>query len=143
MAPKYTCAVGDTAEARNDVDVYDSPVEPRTKYEDYFIKGGMQAKVLARHQDGWCNLAGVAPGGGEGWVAEDHLKSASSGSTESGPETGSEDMESEPETTSEDPGTTSEDMETEPGPTGNAGAGGGTGGGGGMAGEDAPAGQPE
>ncbi len=76
MAQHYTCAVGDMAEARDDVDVYNSPVEPRAAYENYFINQGTKGKVLARHEDGWCQLNGVAPGGGDGWVAEDHLKSA-------------------------------------------------------------------
>ena len=75
MTP-YTCAVGSMAEARDDVDVYNSPVEPRAAYENYFIKEGTKGKVLARHEDGWCKLDGVAPSGGDGWVAEDHLKSA-------------------------------------------------------------------
>lgn len=75
MTP-YTCAVGSMAEARDDVDVYNSPVEPRAAYENYFINQGTKGKVLARHEDGWCQLNGVAPGGGDGWVAEDHLKAA-------------------------------------------------------------------
>ena len=72
----YQCQVGSVAQAKDDVDVYDNPVEPRKAYDDYFIKEGTEGKVLARHEDGWCKLAGVAPGGGEGWVAEDHLQAA-------------------------------------------------------------------
>ena len=102
------CQVGEIAKAKNDVDVYNSPVEPREKYKDYFIKLGKAGKVLARHEDGWCKLAGVAPDGGEGWVAEDHLEAASGGA-ESEPETGSDSsMESEPEDDST--------MESEPAP---------------------------
>jgi hypothetical protein len=76
---QYRCAVGDTAQARDDVDVYDSPVKPRHKYKHYFIKQGRQAEVLARHKDGWCKLKGVAPDSGDGWVAEDHLRRAEGG----------------------------------------------------------------
>ncbi len=39
MAQHYTCAVGDMAEASDDVDVYNSPVEPRAAvagtYDDH------------------------------------------------------------------------------------------------------------
>ncbi len=76
MAP-YTCAVGEHGcRRRDDVDVYNSPVEPRAAYDNYFIKQGTKGKVLARHEDGWCQLNGVAPSGGDGWVAEDHLQAA-------------------------------------------------------------------
>ena len=51
--------------ANNDVDVYDSPVEPRN------VTGVMssraKAAILERHPDGWWKLEGY------GWVAQDHL----------------------------------------------------------------------
>jgi hypothetical protein len=78
MAPQYQCAVGDMAQAKDDVDVYDSPVDPRAAYDNYFMREDTQGKVLARHEDGWCKLKGVAPGGGDGWVAEDHLQATAS-----------------------------------------------------------------
>lgn len=59
------------ATAQNDVDVYNSPVEPRK------VIGMMRAKtkatIVGRHQDGWCQLRGVANDGGDGWVPQDHL----------------------------------------------------------------------
>jgi hypothetical protein len=92
MAPQYQCAVGDMAQAKDDVDVYDSPVDPRAAYDNYFMREDTQGKVLARHEDGWCKLKGVAPGGGDGWVAEDHLQATAStgagGGTGGGAETG-------------------------------------------------------
>ena len=63
MRPTHA-QVGTMAQARDDVDVYNNPVEPRAAYDNYFIKQGTQGKVLARHEDGWCKLDGVAPGGG-------------------------------------------------------------------------------
>jgi hypothetical protein len=138
----YHCKVGETAEAKNDVDVYDSPVKPREKYKNYFIKEGKTGKVLERHEDGWCKLAGVAPDGGEGWVAEDHLQAAGGGSKDSDAEdTNSESswesdpsMESEPtpapETETEtNEGTPPEAPKEEAPEMGGGGAGGGGGGG--------------
>jgi hypothetical protein len=115
----YHCKVGETAEAKNDVDVYDSPVKPRKKYKNYFIKEGKMGKVLERHEDGWCKLAGVAPDGGEGWVAEDHLKAAGGGGEGSDSEdTSSEsNWESDPSMESEPtPETETETEANEPAP---------------------------
>jgi hypothetical protein len=90
MAATYQCQVGDMAQAKDDVDVYDSPVDPRAAYDNYFMREDTQGKVLARHEDGWCKLKGVAPGGGDGWVAEDHLQAEAStgGGGGGGAETG-------------------------------------------------------
>ena len=54
-----------TACANNDVDVYDSPVEPRSVTG--MMAGGAKAKILQRHEHGWWKMDGY------GWVARDHL----------------------------------------------------------------------
>jgi hypothetical protein len=53
--------------ANNDVDVYDSPVEPRSVIG--MMAAGTKAKVVQRHPDGWWKMLGL------GWVAKDHLTS--------------------------------------------------------------------
>jgi hypothetical protein len=59
------------ATAKDDVDVYDSPVKPR------HVIGMMIALsrgiVLDYHPDGWCKLKQVGDGFRDGWVAQDHL----------------------------------------------------------------------
>jgi len=63
---------GRWATAKDEVDIYDSPVNPR------HVIGSMIAfsmgRILAYHPDGWCKLQSVAPGSKDGWVAQDHLK---------------------------------------------------------------------
>jgi len=65
---------GRWATAKDLVDVYDSPVKPRSVIGTMiaFSKG----RVLAHHPDGWCKLQSVAPGSNDGWVADDHLLEA-------------------------------------------------------------------
>jgi len=64
-----------TATAKDDVDIYNSPVEPRGVIGMMF--GNTKGQVLEHHQDGWCRLDQFEktepPGIGSGWVAEDHL----------------------------------------------------------------------
>lgn len=62
--------LGPFATAKNDVDVYNSPVRPRQIVG--MMRAGTRAKVLDQHADGWCKLRGVAAGA-DGWVAQDHL----------------------------------------------------------------------
>jgi len=63
---------GRWATTKDEVNVYDSPVNPRHVLGTMiaFSKG----RILASHPDGWCKLQGVAPGYKDGWVAQDHLK---------------------------------------------------------------------
>jgi hypothetical protein len=67
-SPKPTKPLGKRpmACANNDVDVYNSPTEPRN------VTGTMsseaKAAILQRHPDGWWKLEGY------GWVAQDHLR---------------------------------------------------------------------
>lgn len=56
--------------AKNDVDVYDSPVIPRRVIA--MMAGGTQSKFLEYHSDGWCKLDIPTPKV-IGWVAQDHL----------------------------------------------------------------------
>jgi hypothetical protein len=51
--------------ANNEVDVYDSPVEPRSVIGT--MAAGARANVVQRHPDGWWKMEGF------GWVARDHL----------------------------------------------------------------------
>jgi hypothetical protein len=62
---------GKMATAKNDVDIYNSPVEPRKVIG--MMRGNSKAAVLGHHQDGWCQLQSPAPGVATGWVADDHL----------------------------------------------------------------------
>jgi len=62
---------GNMTTAKEDVDVYDSPVEPRKVIG--MMQGGAKAGVLGHHQDGWCQLQSPAAGVTAGWVADDHL----------------------------------------------------------------------
>jgi hypothetical protein len=57
--------------AKDDVDVFDSPVDPRQVIG--MLPAGKTAKYLDHHPDGWTKLQGVANGGADGWVADDHL----------------------------------------------------------------------
>jgi hypothetical protein len=59
------------AKAKNDVDVYNNPVEPRAIIG--IMRFGVRAPVLTSHRDGWYKLQGVAAGV-DGWVAADHLE---------------------------------------------------------------------
>lgn len=62
--------------ALHDVDIYDSPVEPRKVVG--MMRTGDEGPVMAQHPDGWSKLYLPAlrdfPSGGEGWVANDHLR---------------------------------------------------------------------
>jgi hypothetical protein len=66
-SPKPTKPLGKRpmACANNDVDVYNSPTEPRNVTGT--IADGTKAAILQRHPDGWWKLEGY------GWVAQDHL----------------------------------------------------------------------
>ena len=63
---------GKMATAKNDVDIYNSPVEPRKVIG--MMRGNSKASVLGHHQDGWCQLKAPAPGVATGWVADNHLR---------------------------------------------------------------------
>ena len=57
--------------ALDDVDVH---AGPGGKYKVVgMMRSGAQAAKLNHHPDGWRKLRGVAAGGADGWVAEDHL----------------------------------------------------------------------
>ena len=43
------------ATAKNDVDIYNSPVEPRIVIG--ILRAGTGTSVLAYHRDGWCKLS--------------------------------------------------------------------------------------
>jgi hypothetical protein len=65
---EYRCAI-------NDVDIYDSPTEPRTVVGT--MAQGQKAPYVESHPDGWAKLAGVRDAQkaiGDGWVAEDHIQ---------------------------------------------------------------------
>jgi hypothetical protein len=59
----FVCAIGD-------LDVYDSPVEPRNVIA--MMTDGTKGRVVDQHEDGWLKLQGVA-GGGDGWVASGNV----------------------------------------------------------------------
>lgn len=72
---------GKAVTVENDVDIYK---EPGGQFEIFqcgndpcFVGAGTSAQLLERHADGWCKLKGIAPGGADGWVAEDHIKGKS------------------------------------------------------------------
>ena len=73
--PRSESPIGREAEAKNDVDIYDSPVEPRNVIG--MMRKGQQVPVVELHPHGWAKLKFPAnsdfPGGGLGWVANDHL----------------------------------------------------------------------
>jgi hypothetical protein len=58
------------ATAKNDVDIYNSPVQPRNVIA--MMRRGTQAPVLEYHTHGWCRLDIPSPKV-IGWVARDHL----------------------------------------------------------------------
>lgn len=51
--------------AKNNVDIYDSPVEPRKVTG--MMRGGTPGKITERHPHGWVKIAGY------GWIANDHF----------------------------------------------------------------------
>jgi hypothetical protein len=51
--------------AKNDVDIYNSPVEPRNVIG--MMNGGTKGTIVERHPDGWSKIQGF------GWIANDHL----------------------------------------------------------------------
>jgi hypothetical protein len=64
------------AMVKDDVDVYNSPVEPRKVIG--IMTAGSGAWILEHHPDEWCKLDLTAfpfahDGSGVGWIAEDHL----------------------------------------------------------------------
>jgi hypothetical protein len=63
---------GNFATAKNDVDVYNRPVEPRKVIG--MMRAGTGTNVLEYHPDGWCKLGLKAFIGRSGWVAADHLR---------------------------------------------------------------------
>ena len=65
------------ATVKDDVDVYDKPVEPRSVIG--IMRATSAAVILDYHPDGWCKLELKAfpaahNGSGEGWIAQDHLE---------------------------------------------------------------------
>ncbi len=62
--------------ALHDVDIYDSPVEPRKVIG--MMRTDDEGPVMAQHPDGWSKLylprLPDFPSGGNGWVANDHLR---------------------------------------------------------------------
>jgi hypothetical protein len=58
------------ATAKNDVDVYNSPVQPRRVVA--IMRRGVTGVVVGYHRDGWCQLDISAPDV-VGWVAQNHL----------------------------------------------------------------------
>jgi hypothetical protein len=64
--------------AKNDVDVYNSPVQPRRVTT--MMRRGTQAVSTENHRDGWCKLF-YPPVGATvtGWVAMDHLSGTCKG----------------------------------------------------------------
>ncbi|MGD9502284.1 MAG: SH3 domain-containing protein [Methyloceanibacter sp.] len=53
--------------AKNDVDIYNSPVEPRNVVG--MMNGGTKGTIVERHPDGWYKIQGY------GWIANNHLGS--------------------------------------------------------------------
>jgi hypothetical protein len=51
--------------AKNDVDIYNSPTEPRQVTG--LMNGGTKGTIVQRHPDGWSQIQGL------GWIAQDHL----------------------------------------------------------------------
>ena len=74
--PRSESPIAREAEAKNDVDIYDSPVEPRKVIG--MMRKDQEVPVFEMHPDGWAKLKFPAtpdfPSGGFGWVANDHLK---------------------------------------------------------------------
>jgi hypothetical protein len=68
--PIAPAATTRTATAKNDVDVYSSPTQPRRVIA--MMRKGTQAPVLEFHSHGWCKLDIASPRV-TGWVARDHL----------------------------------------------------------------------
>jgi hypothetical protein len=67
--------VGGQVRANDDVDIYDSPVEPRKVIG--MMEDDTSAPSLEHHPDGWCKIDTLKlfdGTTGPGWVAEDHLK---------------------------------------------------------------------
>jgi hypothetical protein len=65
------------ARAKDDVDVYNKPVEPRKVIG--IMRVGSGTTILDYHPDGWCELDLAAfpeahDGSGVGWIAHDHLE---------------------------------------------------------------------
>ncbi len=62
--------------ALHDVDIYDSPVQPRKVIG--MMRKDQEGPVMALHPDGWAQLyLRASPdfrSGGNGWVANDHLR---------------------------------------------------------------------
>jgi hypothetical protein len=65
--PRY---VRKLATAKNDVDIYNSPVSPRKVIA--MMRGGTQGRVLEHHVHGWCKLE-IPTSKVVGWVARNHL----------------------------------------------------------------------
>lgn len=53
--------------AKNDVDIFNSPVEPRNVVG--MMNGGTKGTIVERHPDGWSKIQGY------GWIANNHLGS--------------------------------------------------------------------
>lgn len=70
VKPAAVPAATKTATARNDVDIYNSPTQPRRVIG--MMRAGSQAPVLQHHTDGWCKLDISIPKV-VGWVAQNHL----------------------------------------------------------------------
>jgi hypothetical protein len=51
--------------AKNNVDIYNSPVEPRNVIG--MMNGGTKGTIVERHPHGWSKIQGF------GWIANDHL----------------------------------------------------------------------
>lgn len=63
-----------SATIKNDVDVYDSPVEPRRVIGIMPGGQGQSTEILEYHPHGWCRLHLEAWGLGLGWIAHNHLE---------------------------------------------------------------------
>jgi hypothetical protein len=73
--PRSESPIARDAEAKDDVDIYDSPVKPRKVIG--MMREKQDAPVFELHPDGWAKLKLPASpdfGGGFGWVALDHLQ---------------------------------------------------------------------
>jgi hypothetical protein len=73
--PRSESPIAREAEARNDVDIYDSAEMPRKIIG--MMRKGQQVPVFELHPHGWAKLKFPASAdfgsGGFGWVANDHL----------------------------------------------------------------------
>jgi hypothetical protein len=77
--PHHPLGKPTVAIAKDDVDIYNSPVGPRNRVIGMMAQGE-RAKILGHHQFGWTNVQVNRPlntsPGGAGWVADDHLTMA-------------------------------------------------------------------